>query len=169
MKTMKITMFIAIGLLILMPIFGCIGHYKLYKDFISYWSLADKSSTIEKKAEYIDKFVIALEKSDLKGSYNTLFFPTPDNSFDQNFDALKTLQGRLHEIQTMDIKSFEYQTAIQQITGQEQGEAEALISVIKGVWWKGYGVFLWDWVCLLSICSLISWIIFVLVTIVNED
>jgi hypothetical protein len=125
---------------------GIVGHYHLERDFLSYWSLADKSSTIIKKSEYLDKFVEALEKKHFEGKYNAWFLTTPDNSFDQNFIALKSLQQRLHEIKDMNVSSFEYQTAMQQITGQEQGEAADMISVFKGVWWKENHFLLWDWV-----------------------
>jgi hypothetical protein len=126
---------------------GIVGHYHLEKDFLSYWSLADKSSTIIKKSEYLDKFVEALEKQNFEGKYNALFLNTPDNNFDQNFVVLKSLQQRLHEIKGMNVSSFEYQTAMQQITGQEQGEASAMIRIFRGVWWKENHFLLWNWVC----------------------
>jgi len=112
----------------------------------AYWNLADKSSTIAKKAEYVDRYVVALESQGLEGQHNALIYPTPDNSFDRNMEALKSLQGRLHEIEKMDVTSFQYQTAIQQITQQEQGEAGAMLGVFEGVWWKAHHVLLWDWI-----------------------
>jgi hypothetical protein len=69
------------------------------------------------------------------------------NSFDMNFDALKTLQVRLHEIEKMDITSFQYQTAIQQITSQEQGDAMSMLTVFEGTWFKENHFLLWGWVC----------------------
>jgi len=126
---------------------GILGHYHFEKDFLSYWDLADKSSTIVKKSEYLDKFVEALEKGRFEGKYNALLLTTPDNSFDQNFEALKSLQQRLHEIKGMNVSSFEYQTAMQQITGQEQGEAFLMIKVFRGIWWKENHLLLWNWIC----------------------
>src|SRR3990167_1476559 len=78
----------------------------------SNWSLADKSSTIAEKSEYINKFVVALENANLERVNDSIMFPTPDTSFDFNLKALKTLQTRLEEIKTMKVDSFEYQTAI---------------------------------------------------------
>lgn len=52
---------------------------------------------------------------------------------------------RLREIQGMDVNSFEYQTALQQITQQEQGEASAMLEQIKGAWVLGHYWYLWDW------------------------
>lgn len=129
------------------------GSYAYEGAVGSYWNLADKSSTIPKKAEYIDKFVSALEQQHFDGQYNAVIFPTPDNSFDRNFEALKSLQGRLHEIEKMDVASFQYQTAIQQITAQEQGEAKAMLDVFDGLWWKQNHFLLWDWV------EMVNWIV----------
>jgi hypothetical protein len=135
---------------------GIIGKYNYNNNYLSYWSLADKSSTIPKKTEYIDKFVAALEKSHLEGDYNALMLKTPDNSFDSNMDALKSLQSRLHEVQTMDVTSFQYQAAIQQITQQEQGEAGEMLRVFHGTWWKVHYFFLWSWI------GVINWIMCVI-------
>ncbi len=130
------------------------GEYAYEASIASYWSLADKSSTITQKSQYVDKFVEALERQGLQGKYNAIIYPTPDNSFDRNMEALKSLQGRLREIQTMNPASFEYQTAMQQITGQEQGEAKAMLNVFEGVWWKEHHLALWDWVYVLQVLSL---------------
>lgn len=126
------------------------ANYKYSKKFDSYWSLAEKASSIEKKIEGIDKFVDALAKSGFEGQYDAMYLETPDNSFDENFAALKSLQTRLHEIQNMDVKSFEYQTALQQITQQEQAEAKEMLSVFSGIWYKNNYLYLWGWIGLLN-------------------
>jgi predicted RND superfamily exporter protein len=132
--------------IIILSITGIFGKYDYENDYLSYWHLADKSSTIPKKAEYIDKFVTVLEKSNMEGEYNALILKTPNNSFDSNMEALKSLQSRLQEVQGMDVTSFQYQTAIQQITEQEQGEAGDMLKVFHGIWWKTHHFLLWDWV-----------------------
>jgi hypothetical protein len=121
--------------------------YEYENNISAEWELADKSSTIPAKAEHIDKFVTSLESANLHGEYDAEFYKTNNNSFDTNFSALKTLQSRLHEIAGMNPSSFEYQTAIQQITAQEQGEAHAMLSVIEGSWYHKYHFFLWSWMC----------------------
>ncbi len=157
MRTLGVVLTIgSIVMLIISGIVGVIGHYQYSKQYDSYWELSVKASSIEKKIEGIDKFVQALEKSDLNGKYNALFLETPNNSFDENFAALKSLQIRLHDISKMDIKSFEYQTALQQITGQEQNEAAGMLSVFSGIWWKDNHFFLWDWICITQICVFIG-------------
>jgi hypothetical protein len=132
-----------------------IANYEYSKNYKSYWNLADKASTIPQKSIYVDQFVQRLETSGLNGKYDAIFLETPDNSFDKNLEALKTLQTRLQEIQLMDPKSFEYNTAISQITAQEQGEANAMLSVFKGVWFKSNHIMIWDWVCGISVVSFI--------------
>lgn len=164
MKKLGILLTLIGSMLIILSIAGGImGSYQYENEIKSYWELADKSSTVIKKAENIDKFVEALENSGLKGKYNAVFLTTPNNSFDLNFEALKTLQQRLHEIKDMDVTSFEYQIAIQQITGQEQGEANEMISVFKGIWWKENHFLLWNWVawvqCLVCIGIVITGIV----------
>ena len=128
-----------------------VADYQFKRDIQAHWNLADKSSSINEKARHMDNYVLALEGIHAEGEYNALWFKTQDNLFDTNMDALKSLQTRLHEISTMDVASFEYQTAIQQITQQEQGEAGEMLSVFRGIWyrhnhpmlWKIYGTMSW--------------------------
>ena len=131
------------------------ANYYYNKDIGSYWALADKASTITQKIKYIDDFIAALERMGFAGKHNALFMHTPDNSFDKNLEAIKSLQSRLHQIEKMDIASFEYQVAMQQITAQEMGEAKAMLSVFSGIWWKTYYLWLWDWVGRLQLLGLI--------------
>lgn len=109
----------------------------------NHWTLADRASTIDYKSQQIDLFVEALEKQGLAGTNDALILKTPENSFDENFKTLKSLQTRLTEIKTMDPRSFEYQTAIQQITAQEQGEAKQMLDVLQGCWYKQHHFLIW--------------------------
>ncbi|NCC70473.1 hypothetical protein EOM09_02735 [bacterium] len=136
------------------------SEYQYENEIQSYWNLADKSSTIEIKSKYINKFVIALENSNLQGKHSAIIFKTPDNSFDNNLTALKTLQTRLHEIQKMDINSFEYQIAIQQITEQEQGEAYQMLNVFQETWNKEHYFLIWSWIGAINAIACIIMIIF---------
>ena len=147
---------------------GIYGNYQYTRDFESYWQLADKASTIPQKSEYIDKFVSAIESGGFAGKYNALFMNTPDNSFDKNLEALKSLQGRLHEIEKMDITSFQYQTAIQQITAQEQGEAKNMLDVFSGIWWKEHHFWLWDWIAFCQITGIILLGIFTVMILITS-
>ena len=140
--------YISIGIigLIVMIFFAVIGNYQYERDYESYWNLAEKASTIQQKAEYVNKFVVGFKGKGFEGDYNAVFFKTPDNSFDKNLEALESLKTRLDQIQKMNVSSFEYQTAIQQITAQEQGEAQDMLKVFSGIWWKNNYFFLWQWV-----------------------
>ena len=152
MKTTVIFLTIIFGIILILDIiFSVIGHYQYSKSYSSYWELSVKASSITKKIEGLDKFVAALESSPLKGKYDALFMETPNNSFDENFAALKSLQIRLHEISGMDITSFQYQTALAQITQQEQNEGDKMLEVFDGIWWKDNHFFLWDWIGVVNV------------------
>lgn len=131
------------------------ANYQYENTIGSYWELSDKASTLTQKSAYLDQYVGALEHSGLAGGSNALFLKTPNNSFDQNMVALKSLQGRMHQIQGMDEQSFAYQTAIQQITAQEQGEASHLTHTFYGCWFLEHHIFLWNWIDALIWLSLI--------------
>lgn len=120
----------------------------------SYWSLADKASSLNAKADYLNQFVAAVEAAHLDGN-DALFLKTPDNSIEQNMLALHSLQSRMNEIRGMDVTSFAYQQAIQQITAQEQGEAKALLGVIEGKWYLDHHILLWDWIDVLKWLGLV--------------
>jgi len=111
------------------------AEYTFTNQYSNYWNLADKSSTLKAKKDYIDKYVQALEtgyKEKRFANHDAVWLKTPDNEFASNLAALKTLADRLGEIQNMDPSSFQYNTAIEQITKQEQGEARAMSEVLYG-------------------------------------
>lgn len=164
LKSIFILLPIVIVWLVLLVINEIKCYYEYNNKFSSYWELADKSSTIEEKSKYINLFVEAFEKQDdLAGQYNAIFYKTPTESFDKNLQALKSLQQRLDEIKTMDIKSFEYQTAIQQITAQEQGEAGSMLHTLEGTWVKQNYFLLWNWIGVINWLLLFTFIIITLV------
>ena len=141
-------------------------NYKYEKSYYSYWSIAEKVSSIPEKSKYIDKFVEALSNGNFEGKFNALILQTPDNSFDYNYEALLSLQKRLNEIKTMDVTTFQYQTAIQQITAQEQGEATKELDVFSGIYWKDNALMLWGWIAyinwtLLSILIIVLFIVWI--------
>ncbi len=125
-------------------------NYNFEKDIFCYWELADRSSTIKAKCDYIDKFVKAIEANKFS-DYDAIWMKTPENSFQYNFEALKTLRDRLYQIKDMKENSFEYQTAIQQITSQEQGEACSMLNVIDGCYIKEKSIINWNWIMFIVI------------------
>jgi hypothetical protein len=142
---MKTIFSIAILSLLVQLIIGIKASYSWNNEYLSYWELADRSSSLPAKTEHISTFITKLENSN-SASHNAIFLTTPANSFQGNLDALKTLLVRLKEIQGMDPTSFQYNTAIQQITAQEQGEAQEIIKTLRGCYMKGNYFIVWNWV-----------------------
>ena len=125
------------------------ANYTFEKQYHQLWQLADKSSTILAKQQYITQFLNALRSGKEKGvfsDYDAVWLRTPNNNFDTNVKALETLSSRLIEIQNMDPASFQYNTAIEQITKQEQGEAHAMIAVFQGCYNYANYFSVWRWV-----------------------
>lgn len=140
-----------------------VPDYRYDRQFAYTWNLADKSSTLEAKAEYVTKFVETIETNrQFFADYNAVWLGTPDNSFEQNLTALKTLRTRLNEIKGMDPNSFQYQAAIQQITGQEQGEAWHMLGTLRGCWILENHPFAWKWIAILLLLTDIVWLILTL-------
>lgn len=132
------------------------ANYNYENQYSSFWSLADKTSTIDKKSDYINQFVSVLDAGNMHGCNNALIYKTSDNSFDKNLDALKSLQDRLNNIKKMDENSLAYQNAIQQITAQEQGEAKDMLAVFSRCWYKQNHYFLWNfWILLGEIIGIV--------------
>lgn len=134
------------------------ADYEYDRSVGSYWALSDKASTLQQKSAYLDSFVNTIQNAGLSGN-NAVFFKTPDNSYTENMIALKSLQGRMHQIQGMDEQSFAYQTAIQQITAQEQGEGTKLTDTFEGIWYLSNYPTLWDWYDLLCWIGMVLFII----------
>ena len=159
--------FLLIGLVAVCILVGIIinvvAEYNYENYYSSYWSLADKSSTLEAKSMYVGQFVDKLNNSRLGfADYNAVFLKTPDNSFDRNFQALVSLRDRLNTISQMNESDFAYQTAIQQITAQEQGEADAMLKVFHGCYFLANYPLLWEWYMyivlgILAIVGMIGW------------
>lgn len=146
MRYYKLMLLVAVGMIIYEVQQNIVASYQFERQYGYSWNLADKSSTIEAKAEYIGLFVAMLNSNSTDFAENNVqWMTTPDNSFKMNLMALQTLNSRLQEIMKMDVKSFEYQTAIQQITQQEQGEASKLINTIYGCWVKNKHPVVWEW------------------------
>lgn len=138
-------------LLLIALSFACFRGINRYLIFVEYeneissnWDLSERASTIKQKAEYVDKFVVALSEAKLDGVNANLIKQTATSDFSENFKALKSLQGRLREISEMDENGFAYQTAIQQITQQEQAEAKDMLCVFENCWQKEHYYSYWN-------------------------
>lgn len=100
--------------------------------------MADKSSTIKGKLENLEKFSDKLKSYHLEGLNSKYIYPNLTSDFNNNLKAFSTLVSRLKDISTMDENSFAYQTAMHQITEQEQGQAGEMISVFSDCYTRKY-------------------------------
>jgi hypothetical protein len=152
----------ALFMIILNIICGVMATYAFENQYKSYWELSDRSSTLQAKEQYISQFVEAIQSNrDKFADYNAIFLKTPQNSLDKNLQAVITLRDRLKDIEQMNETSFEYQTAIQQITAQEQGEAQNMLGDIQGCYFLESYPLIWGWLLLINvfiivICASIS-------------
>jgi len=142
---MKIKKAIGIALIIFAVAISFWASYIYSVSFGSSWDLADRASSIEQKQVMIHQFYTQLESASLS-EYNALIFKTPENNCGNNMIALSSLDKRLGEIRNLDPEGFAYQTAMQQITEQEQGQADALTSTLKGCWTLKHYLLAWDWI-----------------------
>ena len=57
---------------------------------------------------------------------------------------------------TVRIKESQLNNIIKKVI-QEQGEAQAMLNVFKGIWWKENYILLYSWICLIQviICCII--------------
>ena len=137
-------MWLFLGLLSFHAIQEIYTRYECNRDLLSYWKLSAKASTLKQKSLYLDQLVSNLEAAQLSGN-NALLLKTPDNSYEQNMATLKSLQSRMEEIRSMDVKSFEYQQAMYQISAQEQGGVNGVGDLI-GVWYLRLHPSVWGWI-----------------------
>jgi len=156
-KVIKILMCLFVGLLIFHVIQEIYTNYECDRDLLSYWNLSNKASTLKQKSLYLDEFVANLEAAHLSGN-NALLLKTPDNSYEQNIVTLKSLQSRMEEIKGMDVRSFEYQQAMYQISAQEEGGVNGVHDLV-GIWYLDHHPSVWGWI------DGIRWLLEVLFTI----
>lgn len=152
---------------------GIVSGFIYEKDYGQLWELGVKSSTIQAKSQYVDDFYNALSKGKDEGKfaeYNAIWLQQPNNNFSTNLTVLATLSDRLREIKGMNPNSFEYNTAIQQITAQEQGEAVGMLRVFQGCYDLTNYSNVWGWHCLLwDLVLLILWILTIIAIVIALD
>ena len=85
----------------------------------SYVDLADKSSNLQVKYDYILKYRDALEEKGLNEGYSNPIWKTPTENLGENFNAIESLVSRMNEIRELETNSAEYQWALSQITEEE--------------------------------------------------
>lgn len=132
-------------MLIVVTCTSAYADYLYSRQIGSYWELSVKASSLDAKTAYLDKYVAALQSATL-ANHDAIIFKTPNNSLEQNMHALLSLQKRMHEIEKMDVTSFQYQQAMMQITGQEQDEAGDMIGTLQECWTLRHFPVAWNWI-----------------------
>ncbi len=126
-------------ILVLVIVLGGIGTcimspYQYDRDVRQYLKLADDASDAKTKlshlGEYRDAITAKIGRNDAR-----YIFTEKQYTRDAQLAILDTLISRLRDISQMDPKSFEYQTAMQQVTGQE---FDHTCSRIDGIFWDCY-------------------------------
>lgn len=112
--------------------------------------LADDASTASKKLEYLEKYVGAVGEHITRNDARFIF-KRERLTRDVQLEVLQTLVQRLGEAAKMDPQSFEYQTAMQQLTTQEFDHVlYAINGIIHACWLRQSG-----W---LVFCLWFSWL-----------
>lgn len=149
----KIGMYMIIFGVVLSIVRGAL-HYEAsynYEKLVgNNWILSNRASNITQKADYLNKFVTALDSQHLQGLNTGLYMKTPEGDFNENLKAIKSLQTRLNDCYQMNDTSFAYQTAMGQIE-QEQGGATHILDNLEQCWVRTNYPSLWNpwifWLC----------------------
>lgn len=106
--------------------------YKFNQGIGDYCKLSYEASDIHKKIEYFDECVSLLEEENLDG-HAVWWFKKPINKLSEAYEVMYSLQERLHNLDTMEKDSFEYQTGLAQVEeelgyfiGRSEFEGDAL-------------------------------------------
>jgi hypothetical protein len=151
-----VLVFCGLGILITQLIVTLNTRYQFENQIGCYWELADRSSTLAEKSKYIDQYINALKECK-HSEYNAIIYKTKQNSFEYNLKALQSLSDRLNKIKDLDENSFAYQSAIQQITAQEQGEANRMNEVFISCYFQSNA-----WICYNAYAILLGLFAFIL-------
>ena len=106
--------------------------------------LADDASTAEVKLEHLNNYVDAV-KLNVKRNDARYIFKQKQYTRDTQLEILDTLIIRLEDLTAMNPQSFEYQTGMGQITGQE---FDNVLSRVNSIFWDCYRrETVWRWIC----------------------
>jgi hypothetical protein len=144
MATIVITVIAGFSLLFLMLATNAYINYKWKCEAEQYMLLADDASTADIKLLYLRQYRRAIEQKVTRNDARYIF--TQERlTRDAQLGVLATLICRLEQISTMDAKSFEYQTAMQQVTGQEFDHAMTDVDGVFKDCWRRQSIWRWFW------------------------
>lgn len=119
---MKVAIIIGVLLILALITLGIVSglaHYFYSKNVQSYYSLSVKSSTADKKLDYLIQYENKLLNYGLTSGSAAIIFKTPDNDAYHQYQVLLTIKERLEVISQMDMDSFEYQQALYELSRTE--------------------------------------------------
>jgi len=150
-----ITLFCTIWL-----IFGLWISYYSYDVYIGqHLRLADDASVAGVKLDYLNQYKSAIKERILRNDAR-YFFTRDRLTRDTQLKIIDTLISRLSDMSQMDTKSFEYQQALLQVTGQEFDHTMTEINSVIHSCWIRQSIFVF--------CGLyLSWLVWLLGMIAN--
>jgi hypothetical protein len=154
-----LTWIVIVGLLIGIGIWCYLPGYNYRQQVSGYLMLADDASTAKLKLEYIEQYKDAVHKH-VYGKNARYIWKTPQTNINYQKNVLDSLVDRVKQTSLLDEKSFEYQTAMNQITGQEfEGAMSSTNSLFYDAYkrQRGWSYYLrangaWWWIWCLVLC-----------------
>ncbi len=134
---MAIVLFMGIGTSI-MTVYG------FSKNVSQHLSLADDASTASAKLKHLNDYRVAVETV-IQRNDARYIFKQRQYTRDAQLEILATLITRLEDLESMEPKSFEYQTGMGQITGQEFNH---VLGRINSIFWDCHRketIWRWTW------------------------
>jgi hypothetical protein len=112
-----------------------------------YLNLADDASVASVKLDHLREYKAAIQETIQRNDARYLF-KQQQYTRDAQLRILDTLITRLDEMSQMDPKGFEYQTAMQQVAGQEFDHTLRRIDCIFWDCWRRESAWRWFWTIL---------------------
>lgn len=140
-----LTWFLAIIIAIALSVGTYMASFSYKQNVESYLSMADDASTASLKLEHLLEYKKSVLKV-VKGNDARFIFKTPQTKKAAQMAILDSLIDRVSTTAEMEPDSFEYQTAMNQITGQEfRGTINSTNKMFFGMYSRqnGWNSFLW--------------------------
>lgn len=115
----------AILIVMVIMFFGISCVYSVFESYAwsnnveTYWKLADQSSILADKLDYLYKYKSELKELGLTEGNYAYIFKTPYTDLSNQMKVLDSLITRLEQAVPLSVDSLEYQQAIKQLTGDE--------------------------------------------------
>jgi hypothetical protein len=143
-----IAIIVLCSIILLGGIATCVSaHYSYSLNVGQYLNLADDASVAAVKLDHLREYRVAIQKT-VQRNDARLWFTQRQYTRDAQLEILDTLITRLEQMSQMDPKGFEYQTAMQQVSGQEFDHTLNRIDGIFWDCWRRESAWRWFWTIL---------------------